>query len=317
MSIIVLLMIGGFVLNAALILYGVLLLDRRRRHHMARLMRAQNRPERKDGQVRKRVKRDAGATDSLPGRLMSALERQLDQSTLRLGTNEILMQAGFAVFGIYAGCVLWLGIHPLTALLLAVMIPVALLFVVIHLARGRYRTAFIAQLPEALDVFARGLRAGRPVADSMGIVVENATGPVQREFARCHDEIKMGNSLPETLERLSARLPIAEVNFFAVATALQAETGGNLIETMENLASQLRERRKLRKKARALSSEARASAVILASLPFAVTALLAVLNGGYLEPLYADPRGQVMSGLAFGFICLGVLMMLRMGKLNV
>lgn len=83
------------------------------------------------------------------------------------------------------------------------------------------------------------------------------------------------------------------------------------------MAAQLRERRKLRKKARALSSEARASALILASLPFAVVLAIGFLNGGYLEPLYADPRGQVMSLVAISSISLGVFMMAQMGKLDV
>ena len=119
------------------------------------------------------------------------------------------------------------------------------------------------------------------------------------------------------LVRLSQRLPLPEIVFFSVATTLQAETGGNLIETLESLASQLRERRKLRKKAHALSSEARASAVILAGLPFAVAVALALLNAGYLEPLYADPRGQIMSLVALCSIGLGIYVMIRMGKLNV
>ncbi len=155
------------------------------------------------------------------------------------------------------------------------------------------------------------------MSDSLGIVVNTAKGPIQREFARCYDEICMGTTLPKSLARLEMRVPTAEVSFFSVATSLQAETGGNLIETMEGLAGQLRERRKLRKKARALSSEARASAVILASLPFAVALALALLNGAYLEPLYADPRGRLMSAAAVASISLGVFMMIRMGKLDV
>lgn len=315
MSTLVLTLIAGFVLNAGLILYGTILLDRRRRSHLARLFRASSQSSQVPLASKKR--RSTGRHDGFVGRIISGLERQIDQSTLRVSVNELLIQAGFALLGIYAGAVLALGIPPLTALPLALLIPVAFVVIILHFARARYRKAFIAELPEALDIFARGLRAGRPVADSMAIVVENASGPVQREFTRCHDEIRMGNSLAETLDRLSVRLPLPEVNFFAVATALQVETGGNLIETMENLATQLRERRKLRKKARALSSEARASAVILASLPFAVGMILAVLNGSYLEPLYADPRGRVMSAAAIGSIALGIFMMVRMGKLDV
>lgn len=315
MSTVLLLLVAGFLLNAGLILYGVVLLDRRRRQHMARLMRI--RPQADAMPQLAKHRNGAGRSDTAIGRALSGLERMLDQSTLQMGLNQLLLYYAFGLLGLYAGAVLVLGIHPVTAVALAVLVPAAALTGVLHFARARYAAAFLAELPEALDIFARGLRAGRPVTDSMGIVVENAKGPVQREFIRCHDEIRMGNSLAETLDRLSIRLPLAEVNFFAVATALQAETGGNLIETMENLAAQLRERRKLRRKARALSSEARASAVILASLPFAVSLALAVLNGSYLEPLYADPRGRLMALTAAGSVALGVFMMVRLGKLNV
>lgn len=127
----------------------------------------------------------------------------------------------------------------------------------------------------------------------------------------------MGTSLPESLARLSARIQTPEVSFFAVATALQAETGGNLIETMEGLANQLRARRQLRKKARALTSEVRASTIILASLPFVVLLAIGVLNAGYLEPLYNDPRGRIMAAAAVTSIGVGIFMMTRMGKLDV
>jgi tight adherence protein B len=125
---------------------------------------------------------------------------------------------------------------------------------VVRIAKARYRAAFTEQLPESLDVFSRGRRAGQPVSSSLAIVVETSKGPLFREFSRCHNEICMGTTLPESLARLEARVPTAEVSFFTVATTLQAETGGNLIETIESIAAQLRERRKLRKKARALSS---------------------------------------------------------------
>ena len=151
----------------------------------------------------------------------------------------------------------------------------------------------------------------------MAIVVDNAKGPILREFTKCRDEMRMGTTLPETLSRLETRIPTPEVSFFSVATSLQSETGGNLIETMEGLANQLRERRKLRRKARALSSEARASAMILAALPFAVALSIGLLNGAYLEPLYTDTRGQIMSLVAITSLAVGVGVMARMGKLDV
>lgn len=303
---------AAFVVFAGLALGLLVRSDRQRRRHLARL---------------KRVRPDTAVQLEKPQRgvldkhrkfgLVGRIEQELAKTSLRSSVNEIFILVFLAAIGIYGLGVILGGLHPLTALPLAILLPVGGAVLVLRIARNRYRAAFTADLPEALDVFARGLRAGRPVSDSLSIVVANAKGPFQYEFSRCHDEITMGTTLPDSLARLELRIPTAEVSFFSVATSLQAETGGNLIETMEGLANQLRERRKLRKKARALSSEARASALILALLPFAVTLAIAVLNGAYLEPLYADPRGRMISLIALGSITLGVFIMARMGKLDV
>ncbi|MCX7561607.1 type II secretion system F family protein [Sulfitobacter sp. F26204] len=310
-------LIVGFILNAALLLFGFILADRQRRRHLARLNRAAQGEVTAESVKLMGKKRPKTRPTNRVERIIAFIERQLDQTSLSLSVSELLIQLGLGLLGVYALTVLVVGIHPLLALPVAACVVLGVLMSVLNIAQTRYKKAFAADLPEALDIFARGLRAGRPVMDSMAIVVDNSKGPILHEFTRCHDEVRMGTSLPESLDRLSLRLPLPEVTFFAVSTSLQAETGGNLIETMENLASQLRNRRQLRKKARALSSEARASATILAALPFAVALVLAVLNGSYLEPLYADPRGQVMSLAAITSVGLGVFIMLRMGKLNV
>ncbi len=303
----------GFLVFAGLVLGLLVHADRLRRQHRARLRRV--RPDVSAIPVKsaRRTRTDPQEKHSLVVRI----ERHLAQTSLRLTVTELFVQLSLAALGLYAAGVLTLNIHPVMALPIAIAVPAMIALLVLNIAKARYRAAFTAQMPEALDVFARGLRAGRPVADSLAIVVTTANGPVQREFSRCHDEISMGATLAESLARLKARIATPDVSFFSVATSLQAETGGNLIETMEGLAGQLRERRKLWKKARALTSEARASAMILAALPFAVALVIGFLNGGYLEPLYADARGRLMALAAVGSISLGVFIMARMGKLDV
>jgi len=302
---------AGVLVFASLSLCLLVLADRERRRHIARLRRVRTQTTAPLVRTRKRH------VPAVKGSVFNRLEQQMAQTNLRLSVTELLVQVGIGVLAIYALSVLVLGLNPLLALPLAAVLPVLAAAWIIRFAQNRYQGAFTAELPEALDVFARGLRAGRPISDSLSVVVENAKGPIRHEFARCHDEICMGTTLSDSLERLEHRIPTPEVSFFSVATSLQAETGGNMIETMEGLATQLRERRQLRKKARALSSEARASAVILASLPFAVALVIGLLNGAYLEPLYADPRGQIMALGAVSSISVGVFMMVQMGKLDV
>ncbi len=303
----------GFLVFAGLVLAVLIHADRLRRQHRARLRRVRPDVSGLPAKSARRTRTNPHEKHSLVVRI----ERQLAQTSLRLTVTELFVQLSLAAVGLYAAGVLALNIHPMLALPIAIAVPMLIAGLVLNNAKARYRAAFTAQMPEALDVFARGLRAGRPVSDSLAIVVTTATGPVQREFSRCHDEICMGATLAESLARLKARIATPDVSFFSVATSLQAETGGNLIETMEGLAAQLRERRKLLKKARALTSEARASAMILAALPFAVALVIGLLNGGYLEPLYADARGRLMALAAIGSISLGVFIMARMGKLDV
>ncbi|MBS1301768.1 type II secretion system F family protein [Loktanella sp. SALINAS62] len=311
--------LAGFVVYAALALVAVIMADRIRRRHLARLDRAH--PD--TGTLQIDTAQVAVPRKTAPaapqGALSAQLANRIARAGLHLGMRDAMIRMMLAAVGVYAAGVLALGLHPLIALPLALAVPVLLGALILRIAHARYIKDFTADLPEALDVFARGLRAGRPVTDSLTIVVETGTGgaPILREFTRARDAMRMGASLPDTLHRLGQRIPTPEVSFFAVATALQTETGGNLIETMENLAAQLRDRRQLRRKARALSSEARASAVILASLPFAVGLLIGFLNPAYLAPLFTDPRGQVMAVIAVSSIGLGIFTMVRMGKLNV
>ncbi|SEQ77617.1 tight adherence protein B [Loktanella sp. DSM 29012] len=319
MPTLILTFLGGFVVYAVLALVAVIMADRLRRRHLDRLLRA--RPDTGGMQVEEtmRAAKRKAASDTPPSELSARLARHMARAGLEMTVRQAMIQGSLVAVAVYGLGTLVLGLHPLAALILAAAMPVLLGGLVLRVARARYIRSFTNDLPEALDVFARGLRAGRPVADSLTIVVESSTGglPILREFTRARDEMRMGNSLPDTLDRLNRRIPTAEVAFFAVATALQTETGGNLIETMENLAKQLRDRRQLRRKARALSSEARASAMILAALPFAVALLIGFLNPTYLGVLFTDPRGQVMATVAVASIGLGIMTMVRMGKLNV
>lgn len=321
MSFEIILLIFGLCIMAVLSLVLLVMLDRQRNARLLRINRAAA------GFVQSSAKDDAAIDteleqDELKGatavaRIMAKLESARTSAGFKFSVHELLAQLSIGVMVTYLACLLLLKVSPILAAVLALVVPVVVMILVFKSKRKRHIANFTGGLPEALDVFARGLKAGRPVADSLSIVVENATGPVKSEFERCRDELQVGASLISSLERLCTRMPTQEVIFFSVATSLQSETGGNLIETIENLADQLRERRKLKKKARALSSEARASAMILASLPFAVCTVLAVLNPNYLEPLMYDSRGQIMLTFGLSSVVFGVYIMARMGKLDV
>ncbi|MGB7318560.1 MAG: type II secretion system F family protein, partial [Planktotalea sp.] len=316
MSIEVLILGAGASLFLMLLLVLLVMMDRQRSALKSRIERAArgfDRSAAKDDDKVKAPEPERTITSSRLARALERLELACARAGIRASATELLVQISMSVLGLYAVFVLVLKMPALVSLVLSLFIPIASAVLIFRIKRKRHVASFTEGLPEALDVFARGLKAGRPVADSLSIVVENAKGPVKTEFERCRDELNVGASLLGSLERLCTRMPTQEVVFFSVATSLQSETGGNLIETIENLAEQLRERRKLKKKARALSSEARASAVILAALPFAVSATIGFLNPGYLQPLFTDSRGQIMLSIGIISIALGVFIMARMG----
>ncbi|QRD45500.1 type II secretion system F family protein [Pseudosulfitobacter pseudonitzschiae] len=176
---------------------------------------------------------------------------------------------------------------------------------------------FNEALPDCLDILARGLRAGQPIPAALSVVAQHATGISQDEFRRCCEELKLGVPLIRALTGMAERIGSPEAHFVTVATSLQAETGGNLVETLENLAELLRERKKLRKKAAALTAEIRVSAVILSSLPFVVAVTLYFMNPGYLNPLITDPRGQIMAMAALASLGMGIFSMYRLSRIDV
>ena len=297
----------------------VLTLDRRRRARQRRVLRALH----SDGPEIALPRRSpaaaaikaAGKTE--PTTLRGQIEARLVRAGVPLGAG------GFGLLVAVAAVAMTLALRGMVALSWPPAMALGLLGAVsgAHLLLGvlatRRAEALVAQLPEALDAFARGLKAGRSIPVAFELVAANAQAPLQQEIAQCRDMLALGHDLPETLQALARRVMLPEVRFFAVATQLQAETGGNLVETVENLAAQLRERRLLRKKIRALSSEARASALILAALPFGIGLVLLVLNPGYLAPLVQDPRGVFMAGLGLLSLATGILVLFRMGRLDV
>ncbi|MGH7185602.1 MAG: type II secretion system F family protein, partial [Pseudomonadota bacterium] len=163
-------------------------------------------------------------------------------------------------------------LYPVAPLAAAILLGIFAAVVVPHgfvvfLARRRLKK-FLEAFPESIDLIVRGLKSGLPVSESIKSVATELGGPIAVEFGRISDSIKFGKSLSEALEACAKRLGIAEFRFFTIALAIQQETGGNLAETLGNLSDVLRRRRQMKLKIKAFSSEAKASAYIIGSLPF-------------------------------------------------
>jgi tight adherence protein B len=180
-----------------------------------------------------------------------------------------------------------------------------------HLIARRLK-AFTAEFPQAIDLIVRGLKSGLPVPASIRAVADEIKDPVGKEFGTISDRLKIGQTLEDALQTAAKRIPTPEFNFFVTSLAVQRETGGNLGETLENLGTVLRQRRQMKQKIKAMSSEAKASAMILGSLPFLMFGIMMILNPAYVGMLFTDPRGMLMLGFAFACIAIGTVVMAKM-----
>lgn len=209
------------------------------------------------------------------------------------------------------------GQPPALALIGAVLAGIGGPHLIIGRMIRRREETFINQLPEALDLLVRGVKAGLPVTELIGQVGGEMPDPVGTEFQRAADAMQLGLSIEEALWSSVKRINVSEFKFFVISLSVQRETGGNLTETLENLADLLRRRRQMQLKVRAMSSEARASAYILGSLPFVMLVILLVLNPGYILPLFDDPRGQVMAVGGLMVMGSGILVMAKMIRFDI
>jgi tight adherence protein B len=150
----------------------------------------------------------------------------------------------------------------------------------------------------------RGLRSGLPVSETIGVVGNEVEGPVGEEFRMVADKMKIGMSMDAALQDTADRLGTPEFQFFVITIAIQRETGGNLAETLANLATVLRQRGQMKLKIKAMSSESKASAYIVGSLPFIVFGMIWMINAGYMQGFFSEPR-LIIAGIG-GLLWMGI-----------
>lgn len=220
-----------------------------------------------------------------------------------------------AVAGIVAVLVAAAGAAlGLPLLLAAVLVPLIVVGIVRLLAdavAGRARAAFATGFADALAVIIRSLRAGLSINAAIAEVARGADS-VARAFAAVVQDMQLGRPLEAALWTAARRIGLAEFDFLVVTIALQRETGGNLAQTLETLEDTLRMRRQLGLKIKALASEARASAMIIGSLPFAMGGLLWLSSPDYLVPLFTTPMGRAMVGAGLASMAVGALVIREM-----
>jgi tight adherence protein B len=176
----------------------------------------------------------------------------------------------------------------------------------------RRQGKFAAELPNAIDIVVRGVKSGLPLNECLGVIANESLQPLGGEFREVVDQQRVGVGLSEALERLMVRMPLAEVKYLTIVISIQQQAGGNLSEALGNLAGVLRDRSHLRMKVKALSAEAKASALVLASLPPGVMFMVYGASPDYIEPLFVTNAGKFMIGFGALWMLMGVLVMRKM-----
>ena len=190
-------------------------------------------------------------------------------------------------------------------------------FLWVIMKRKKRIDKFNAQLPEALEMLSRSLRAGHSLGVGFGLISDEMQDPLAREFGRCYDEQNLGVSLEQSLEAMSLRIPNLDLRFFATAVILQRQTGGDLAEILEKIGRLVRARYRLAGQIQALTGEGRLSGIVLLALPPGLFAVMLVLNNEYVMKLFTDPMGQWMLGAAIVMQLLGALVIKKIIDIKV
>lgn len=178
--------------------------------------------------------------------------------------------------------------------------------------KKRRISAMTREFPAAIDIVVRGVKSGLPFQDCLRIIAQETRDPLRSEFQKMRNDLDAGLPMGDAVQRFAERVPLTEANFFAIVITIQARTGGNLSDSLGNLSTVLRERKKMRDKIKSMSSEAKASGAIIGSLPFLVGGIMTLTSPDYIALLFTETIGNLVligSGLWMG---LGILVMGKM-----
>ncbi|MDH7637507.1 type II secretion system F family protein [Sphingomonas oryzagri] len=171
---------------------------------------------------------------------------------------------------------------------------------------------FNAKFPDAIELLVRGLRSGLPITETLSVVGHEVPGPVGVEFRLIGDRIKIGRTMEAAMQETADRLGTPEFQFFCITLQIQRETGGNLAETLANLADVLRKRAQMKLKIKAMSSESKASAYIVGSLPFFVFGTVYFMNPDYMMGFFHETRLMIAGGIGLTWMGIGAFIMAKM-----
>ncbi|SFG18675.1 tight adherence protein B [Novosphingobium sp. CF614] len=276
-----------------------------RRLSAVRFRHSENTKDRVEAQMRKAVAARKPKIHKIAGS-----GSRIDALALRLhrsGKPWTITQYFYASLGLaaFVAAIIYLKSGaPFLALAIGLAVGAGVPHMAVNHLINRRNNAFTVKFADAIDLLVRGLRSGLPVTETLGVVAHEVPGPVGEEFKLVTDRIKVGKTMEDALQETADRLAMPEFNFFCITLAIQRETGGNLAETLANLGDVLRKRAQMKLKIRAMSSESKASAYIVGSLPFVVFGLIWWVSPNYIGQFFTDQR-LIVAGLG-GLVWMGI-----------
>lgn len=239
------------------------------------------------------------------------MRARIEQAGLEIEVRTFWIAS--ALLGLAAMAAVYLsGQPPIAALATGIGAGLGLPRWILGFLKNRREARFISEFANSIDVIVRGVKSGLPLNDCLKVIASEAPDPVGEEFRALVEGQRVGITLDQGLKRMFERMPLAEVNFFAIVLTIQSKTGGNLSEALGNLAGVLRDRKRMKGKIQAMSSEAKASAGIIGSLPFAVTLLVYLSSPDYIMLLFTERMGNIMIAGGLVWMTIGIFVMRKM-----
>ena len=246
---------------------------------------------------------------------MGNLQLLFDQADTALTPTQFFAISGImAVVGMFIPVLA--GVHASIALPMGLFLAVLPLAWLLFRRRRRFRQ-FAKQMPDALELISRALRAGHSLASGISLVADEMRAPINKEFNRVFEEQNLGIPLETSLDNLTDRIPNLDLRFFATAVILQRQTGGDLAEILDKIGYLVRERFKIWGQVQALTGEGRLSGIVLLALPPVLFLAVYRLNPDYVTPLFTDPMGRQMLAVAVVLQLLGAIVIKKIINIKV
>ncbi len=312
--------VGGFILLLGLIAVVLVRVRKRARLERRIAMVSGGDPTSVGAEKKKKAQATLLADGKLDEMESEAKKKKADRESLRqrlaaagIGMTPRAFTLTWAAIGLVTFAVLPIfGIGMLGSVLAGITVGLGLPRKVLNSKKKKRMDKFMQGFPDAVDIIVRGMKSGLPLGECLNIIAMESQEPIGGEFRNILEGMRIGLTLEESMQRAVERMPIPEFRFFGIVLSISAQTGGNLGETLGNLSDILRARKQMKNKVQAMSSEARATALIIGCMPIVMGIMLFFTSREYIEVLFSTPGGKMTVGIGILSMFTGASIMNKM-----